>query len=89
MVAQKLHDGQQVNQHCLKLQDETVGMRIDQNQKITDAMATSINELREFEAANTEKEQSRTKLANLLKYQREIEIALSKDQLAYDNLKSV
>ena len=48
MVANKLRDGQNTNQTCLKLQSETVGMRIDQNQKITEVMTESTAQLAEF-----------------------------------------
>lgn len=79
MVANKLHDGQQTNQTCLQLQNETVGMRVEQNTKITEVMNESSAQLFEFHEQNAKKDAQRAKLADALKTQRENEIALNKD----------
>jgi hypothetical protein len=52
-----LAQGEETNHNSLALQNETVKMRISQNQNITEAMKESNVQLRKFVSQNSEKQE--------------------------------
>jgi len=74
------------NSDSYEKHQEIVGMRVKQNQKISEALAESHSQLKDFERQNNENDRLRVKLAQMQRNLRDINVKIQRDKLNYEKL---
>lgn len=84
-----LSQGEQTNQNSLSLQNDTVRMRVSQNQNITEAMKESAMQLRNVESQNGQKQDLSDRLYQMQSKLRQMQVTIETESIKNENLKNV
>ena len=64
-------------------------MRVNQNENITSAMKESAQQIHDFDVQNSDKDQLRNEVTQMMKQLRDLNVQIAKDKIALDNMKNV
>lgn len=84
-----MSQGEQTNQNSLSLQNDTVRMRVSQNQNITEAMKESAMQLRNVESQNGQKQDLSDRLYQMQSKLRQMQVTIETESIKNENLKNV